>query len=106
MFRCCCCCCCCREFPGQLTKILEWFRDYKIPDGKPANAFGYDNKCMDKAFTLKVGCSHLLSTCALCLCAHGMLVRNAIPAAKQRVNACGSLHALADTFAAAAAGCR
>uniref|UniRef100_A0A383VA06 inorganic diphosphatase n=1 Tax=Tetradesmus obliquus TaxID=3088 RepID=A0A383VA06_TETOB len=42
------------EFPGQLTAILEWFRDYKIPDGKPANAFGYDNKCMDKAFTLKV----------------------------------------------------
>jgi hypothetical protein len=24
-------------------------------NGKPANAFGYDNKCMDKAFTLKVG---------------------------------------------------
>lgn len=44
----------CREFPGQLQKILEWFRDYKIPDGKPANAFGYDNKCMDKDFCLKV----------------------------------------------------
>jgi hypothetical protein len=43
------------EFPGQLQKILEWFRDYKIPDGKPANAFGYDNKCMGKDFTLKVG---------------------------------------------------
>eukprot|EP00879_Flechtneria_rotunda_P021715 GHRR01022899.1.p4 GENE.GHRR01022899.1~~GHRR01022899.1.p4 ORF type:complete len:114 (-),score=41.54 GHRR01022899.1:545-886(-) len=43
-----------REFPGQLQKILEWFRDYKIPDGKPANAFGYDNKCLDKAFTLQV----------------------------------------------------
>jgi hypothetical protein len=43
------------EFPGQLQKILEWFRDYKIPDGKPANAFGYDNKCLDKEFTLKVG---------------------------------------------------
>jgi len=43
-----------REFPGQLQKILEWFRDYKIPDGKPANAFGYDNKCLDKEFTLKV----------------------------------------------------
>jgi hypothetical protein len=42
------------EFPGQLQKILEWFRDYKIPDGKPANAFGYDNKCMDKDFALKV----------------------------------------------------
>uniref|UniRef100_A0A383VDD7 inorganic diphosphatase n=1 Tax=Tetradesmus obliquus TaxID=3088 RepID=A0A383VDD7_TETOB len=49
-----CAVCSCREFPGQLTAILEWFRDYKIPDGKPANAFGYDNKCMDKAFTLKV----------------------------------------------------
>lgn len=45
----------CSEFPGQLQKILEWFRDYKIPDGKPANAFGYDNKCLDKEFTLKVG---------------------------------------------------
>ncbi|KAI8477025.1 MAG: inorganic pyrophosphatase precursor [Monoraphidium minutum] len=43
-----------REFPGQLTKVLEWFRDYKIPDGKGANAFGYDNKCMDKDFALKV----------------------------------------------------
>jgi hypothetical protein len=43
-----------REFPGQLQKIYEWFRDYKIPDGKPANAFGYDNKCMDKDFALKV----------------------------------------------------
>jgi hypothetical protein len=48
-------CCLRSEFPGQLQKILEWFRDYKIPDGKPANAFGYDNKCMDKDFTLKVG---------------------------------------------------
>merc|ERR1712094_135833 len=25
-----------REFPGEIQKILEWFRDYKIPDGKPA----------------------------------------------------------------------
>jgi inorganic pyrophosphatase len=50
----------CSEFPGQLQKIYEWFRDYKIPDGKPANAFGYDNKCMDKDFCLKVGgCANL-----------------------------------------------
>lgn len=33
---------------------MEWFRDYKIPDGKPANAFGYDNKCMNKEFAVKV----------------------------------------------------
>lgn len=44
----------CRHFPGEIQKVLEWFRDYKIPDGKPANKFGYDNKCMNKEFTLNV----------------------------------------------------
>ena len=43
-----------REFPGELEKILVWFRDYKMPDGKPANEFGYDNKCLDKDFALDV----------------------------------------------------
>lgn len=43
-----------KHFPGELEKILTWFRDYKIPDGKPANKFGYDNKCMNKEFALKV----------------------------------------------------
>ncbi|PRW33953.1 inorganic pyrophosphatase isoform A [Chlorella sorokiniana] len=43
-----------RELPGELKKVLEWFRDYKIPDGKPANAFGFDNKCMNKAFAMDV----------------------------------------------------
>lgn len=56
----------CSEFPGQLQKILEWFRDYKIPDGKPANAFGYDNKCMDKDFCLKVGPGRNSNVCWLC----------------------------------------
>ena len=43
-----------REFPGEIQKILEWFRDYKIPDGKPANAFGYDNKCMSAEFAMEI----------------------------------------------------
>merc|ERR1711904_10304 len=43
-----------KEFPGELKKILVWFRDYKMPDGKPANKFGYNNKCLDKDFALKV----------------------------------------------------
>eukprot|EP01023_Acetabularia_acetabulum_P044525 TRINITY_DN4473_c0_g1_i2.p3 TRINITY_DN4473_c0_g1~~TRINITY_DN4473_c0_g1_i2.p3 ORF type:complete len:272 (+),score=58.77 TRINITY_DN4473_c0_g1_i2:1068-1883(+) len=43
-----------REFPGELQKIMEWFRDYKIPDGKPANAYGFDSKCMPREFTLQV----------------------------------------------------
>eukprot|EP00199_Chlamydomonas_sp_CCMP681_P006806 CAMPEP_0119105422 /NCGR_PEP_ID=MMETSP1180-20130426/3377_1 /TAXON_ID=3052 ORGANISM="Chlamydomonas cf sp, Strain CCMP681" /NCGR_SAMPLE_ID=MMETSP1180 /ASSEMBLY_ACC=CAM_ASM_000741 /LENGTH=278 /DNA_ID=CAMNT_0007090463 /DNA_START=44 /DNA_END=880 /DNA_ORIENTATION=+ len=43
-----------KHFPGELEKVLTWFRDYKIPDGKGANKFGYDNKCLDKAFTMNV----------------------------------------------------
>eukprot|EP00887_Chlorella_sp_A99_P003507 scaffold7.g3507.t1 len=34
-----------REFPGEIQKVLEWFRDYKIPDGKPAN------KALNREFT-------------------------------------------------------
>jgi inorganic pyrophosphatase len=41
----------CREMPGELNKVMEWFRDYKMPDGKPANAYGYDAKCMNAEFT-------------------------------------------------------
>ena len=43
-----------KHLPGTLQKVLEWFRDYKIPDGKPANKFGYDNVCKPKAFALDV----------------------------------------------------
>ena len=30
--------------PGELEAIMVWFRDYKIPDGKPPNAFGFADK--------------------------------------------------------------
>lgn len=43
-----------RQYPGELEKVLVWFRDYKIPDGKPANKFGYDNVCKNKEFTMHV----------------------------------------------------
>lgn len=33
---------------GTLTAIRDWFRDYKIPDGKPANEFGLGNKAASK----------------------------------------------------------
>ncbi|KAI3827919.1 hypothetical protein L1987_02008 [Smallanthus sonchifolius] len=32
----------------------DWFRDYKIPDGKPANNFGLGNKTANKDYALKV----------------------------------------------------
>ncbi|CAN6458864.1 unnamed protein product [Victoria cruziana] len=37
-----------KHFPGTLTAIRDWFRDYKIPDGKPANKFGLGNKAASK----------------------------------------------------------
>ena len=43
-----------REFPGELQKIMEWFRDYKIPGGDPPNKFGYNNTALDREFTMKV----------------------------------------------------
>ena len=33
---------------GVLEKVMVWFRDYKMPDGKPANKFGYDSKPQNK----------------------------------------------------------
>ncbi|KAJ8764778.1 hypothetical protein K2173_009179 [Erythroxylum novogranatense] len=43
-----------KHFPGTLTAIRDWFRDYKIPDGKPANKFGLGNKPAGKDYALKV----------------------------------------------------
>ncbi|KAE8711708.1 Soluble inorganic pyrophosphatase 6 [Hibiscus syriacus] len=39
---------------GTLIAIRDWFRDYKIPDGKPANKFGLGNKAANKDYALKV----------------------------------------------------
>lgn len=43
-----------KHFPGTLTAIRNWFRDYKIPDGKPPNKFGLGNKAANKDYALKV----------------------------------------------------
>ena len=42
------------HFPQLLHQTREWFRNYKIPDGKPANKFGFDEKYMGIDETLKV----------------------------------------------------
>jgi inorganic pyrophosphatase len=42
------------QLPGMLDAIREWFRTYKIPDGKPPNVFGLDEKFMDKTYTLSI----------------------------------------------------
>ncbi|XP_050343957.1 inorganic pyrophosphatase [Nymphalis io] len=41
-------------FPGLLRATVEWFRLYKVPDGKPINQFAYDGEAKDSAFAHKV----------------------------------------------------
>lgn len=43
-----------KYLPGQLDAIREWFRTYKIPDGKPPNVFGLGERFMDKAYALQI----------------------------------------------------
>ncbi|CCH45322.1 Inorganic pyrophosphatase [Wickerhamomyces ciferrii] len=39
------------RFPGLLESTRKWFKDYKIPDGKPENEFGFNGEFLnaDKA---------------------------------------------------------
>merc|ERR1719183_2633149 len=43
-----------KVIPGKVSEVREWFRTYKTHEGKPLNAFGLDEKAMDRAYTLKV----------------------------------------------------
>ena len=40
----------CARVQNTLTEIRDWFRDYKIPDGKPPNKFGLGNKPANKVW--------------------------------------------------------
>ncbi|CAK4655169.1 unnamed protein product [Aphanomyces euteiches] len=40
--------------PNTVPSILKWFRDYKIPDGKPPSLFAFDGRAMSKDFTIDV----------------------------------------------------
>jgi inorganic pyrophosphatase len=40
--------------PGLLEATHRWFRDYKIPDGKPKNEFAFDGEYRDASFACKV----------------------------------------------------
>jgi len=42
------------KLPGTISSIREWFRTYKIPDGKPPNQFGLEEKCMDASYAMHV----------------------------------------------------
>jgi len=44
--------------PGLLAATVEWFKIYKMPDGKPANQFAFDAKPKDREFAVDIitGC--------------------------------------------------
>ncbi|XP_062852453.1 inorganic pyrophosphatase-like [Trichomycterus rosablanca] len=40
--------------PGYLEATVDWFRRYKVPDGKPENQFAFNGEFKDKDFAIKV----------------------------------------------------
>jgi len=43
-----------QQMPGFLNDTREWFRIYKMPDGKPENKFAFDGEYKDAAFALNI----------------------------------------------------
>lgn len=43
-----------KKMPGFLKATYEWFRYYKVPDGKPENQFAFNGEAKNKAYALKV----------------------------------------------------
>ncbi|CAL8368133.1 unnamed protein product [Gadus morhua 'NCC'] len=39
--------------PGYLDATVDWFRRYKVPDGKPENQFGFNGEFKDKDFAIE-----------------------------------------------------
>jgi len=40
--------------PGYVEKMHDWFRDYKIPDGKAANKFAFNGEAKNRDYAFKV----------------------------------------------------
>jgi len=39
-----------KHFPGLLKATIEWFKIYKIPDGKPENQFAFSGEAKNREF--------------------------------------------------------
>lgn len=46
-----------RHLPGLLRATNEWFRIYKIPDGKPENQFAFTGECKNKRLVFIPRCT-------------------------------------------------
>ncbi|CAL9700115.1 unnamed protein product [Knipowitschia caucasica] len=40
--------------PGHLEATIEWFKKYKVPDGKPENKFGFGGQFKEKEFAVDI----------------------------------------------------
>ncbi|KTF92483.1 hypothetical protein cypCar_00030389 [Cyprinus carpio] len=40
--------------PGHLEATVDWFKKYKVPDGKPENRFAFNGQFKDKDFAIEV----------------------------------------------------
>ncbi|XP_056442274.1 inorganic pyrophosphatase 2, mitochondrial [Gadus chalcogrammus] len=43
-----------KQKPGHLEATVDWFRKYKVPDGKPENQFAFKGHFKDKDFAMEV----------------------------------------------------
>ncbi|XP_046392788.1 inorganic pyrophosphatase [Ischnura elegans] len=43
-----------KKLPGLLKATVEWFKIYKIPDGKPENQFAFNGEAKGKKFALNI----------------------------------------------------
>lgn len=43
-----------KNFPGLLRATIEWFKIYKIPDGKPENQFAFNGEAKNSAFAVGI----------------------------------------------------
>ncbi|KAG7213034.1 hypothetical protein KM043_002369 [Ampulex compressa] len=43
-----------KHYPGLMKATIEWFKVYKIPDGKPENQFAFNGEAKPKDFALHI----------------------------------------------------
>ncbi|KAJ6639069.1 Inorganic pyrophosphatase [Pseudolycoriella hygida] len=43
-----------KHFPGLLKATIEWFKIYKIPDGKPENQFAFNGEAKNASFAINI----------------------------------------------------
>lgn len=43
-----------KHCPGLLKATIEWFKIYKIPDGKPENQFAFNGEAKPRDFALHI----------------------------------------------------